>query len=202
MSLDQPPSGAALPVPSPQTPPRAARPSLVAPPQAPADPPADQTPTPGAQGSDSEVAHGPRKWFGGHGNETPPPAPGTAAASEAKPAKDVKDVKKEIGTLTSDAVKVLSRGVHFLLAAGDPPQRAAGVWIADAEQVEKIATPAAKLLTGAVPEAMLEKTVVYAVQLAIGLGHYVAEHLALRQETRTQPGKEKPTIDHTGALSS
>jgi hypothetical protein len=199
VSPDLPPSAAALPVPpQPPQPDRPPRPSLVTATPAPAEPATPQAPAPEPESGSGEgrPRHG---WFKGHESETGTPAPGTVAASAAKtPA----DVKKEITSLTSDAVRVLSRGVHFLLAAGDPPQRAAKVWIADAEQVEKIATPAAKLLTGAVPEALLEKTVIYAVQLAIALGHYAAEHLALREEVRTKPGKEKATLDHTGALST
>lgn len=197
MSLDQPPSGAAQPVPIPQQPPRPPRPSLVTPPPSPSDPQTE--PAPAAE-ADNELEQPRRKWFGGRENGTPSTAPDTAAASVA--AKPIAEVKKEITSLTSDAVLVFSRGVHFLLAAGDPPQRSAGVWIADAEQVEKIAVPAAKLLTGAVPPALLEKTVVYAVQLALGVGHYVAEHLAKREATRTKPGRETPNLDHTAAMSS
>jgi hypothetical protein len=166
-------------------------------PPTPEEPPADQTPA--AAGSGSEVEPARHRWFKGHANDTQTAPADTAAASEAKtPA----EVKKEIKSLTSDAIQVMSRGVHYLLAAHDPPQRSAGVWIADAEQVEKIAVPAAKLITGAVPASLLQTTVVYALQLALGIGHYAAEHLALRQETRTQPGKERPTIDHTGAMSA
>lgn len=201
MSLDQPPNGAAaLPVPTqPQQPLRPPRPSLVTPPPMPAEPATDQVPA--AEPVSGNVAELPRRrWFGGEETEAPTTsAPGTAAASDAKPPLEV---KKEIKSLTADAIKVASRGVHFLLAAHDPPQRAASVWIADAEQVEKMAVPAAKLITGAVPPELLQTTVVYALQLALGIGHYVTEHLALRQETRTKPGREMPTLDHTGAMSA
>lgn len=197
MSLDQPPSGAAQPVPSPQQPTRPPRPSLVSLPPSQSDPQTEPIP---AAPAAAEPEAPRRKWFGGRESETPSTAPDTAAASEA--AKPIAEVKKEIKSLTSDAVLVFSRGLHYLLAAGDPPQRTAGVWIADADQVEKIATPAAKLLTGAVPPALLEKTVIYGVQLALGVGHYVTAHLAKREESRTKPGRERPNLDHTAAMSS
>lgn len=193
---DRPPASPAespaSPSPQPAAPPR---PTLVA--QLPAEEPAPADQPTAADANAAEPS--PRGLFSGLGKGGK--SPGTDGAADSAADKTVR-VKTEIKNLTSDTVQVLSRGLHYLLAAQDPGQRAAGVWIADADEVERIAGPAAKLIASSVPQPLLEKSVIYGIQIALGLGHYVANHLARRQESRTRPGARPGTavaaVDQTG----
>lgn len=125
--------------------------------------------------------HDSHAWFG-NAATTAGREPGTKPATQSEIREFRKELRETLDGLAGEGVELASRGVHLALASHDPAQVNARVWIATDEQAADIADPAVELLVGHVPEALLQKTVVHALRLAMALARYVTDHLALREQ--------------------